>query len=99
MPAYSRQELIQFVSSDPHLTDLQKHEIINKLKDNDFYKNLIAGGTSLALLSKFTNLSNTSKVLLTVAGFGISKYLLDAVRKHDKFLQYNKKTKSYQFTD
>ena len=95
----SKQELIDSVKSDPHLSYAERNEIIDKLNDNDFYKNVIAGGASIALLSKFTKLSTTSKVLLTLAGFGISKYLLDAVRKHDRFLQYNSKTKMYEYTD
>jgi len=99
MAQYSKQELIEIVQADPHLTDLQKYQITAKLKDNAFYKNVIAGGASLALLSKFTKLSTTSKVLLTLAGFGISKYLLDATRKHDKFLQYNSKNKAYEYKD
>jgi predicted solute-binding protein len=85
----SKEELIELIKSDPHLSSDEKYEIISKLNNNELYKQIIAGGASMAVLSKFTKLSTTSKVLLTLAGFGISKYLLDTVRKHDKFFKYN----------
>jgi hypothetical protein len=95
----SKEELIELVKNDPHLSNDERYEIIKKLNDNDFYKKVIIGGASMAVLSKFTKLSTTSKVLLTLAGFGISKYLLDVTKKHDKFLKYDKKTNTYSYSD
>ena len=95
----SNLELIAIVRRDTSLTSAEKDEIINKLSNLTFFTPFINGviGASVGLIvAKYLKLSKTAQVLLTLAGFGLGKYLLDATRKHDKFLQYNEKLKVYE---
>lgn len=80
------------------MSQSEKDELIDKLEDTTTYNHMIHGvagaGAGLAV-AKFMNLPKTAQVLLSIAGFGIGKYLLDVSRKRDKFLQYNEKLKVY----
>jgi hypothetical protein len=58
-----------------------------------------AGAAIAFAFSKYLKLSKPAQVLLSLAGFGIGKYLLDETRKHDKFLQYDPKHKVYNLKD
>ena len=80
------------------MSESDKEEIIAKLNDAAFYDNLMHGAAGAGVgvaIAKFLNLPKTAQVLLSIAGFGIGKYLLDVSRKRDKFLQYNEKLKVY----
>jgi hypothetical protein len=99
---YSREQLISIIDRDPTLTKAEKDEVIERLRDNSFYDHMIHGaiGASIGyVIARFLKLSKTSQVLLSIAGFGLGKYLLDATRKHDRFLQYNDRLKVYELKD
>lgn len=92
-------QLMQLVQHDSGLTIQEKAELIEKIQDNDFYTNLMHGtiGASIGyIISKFLNLSRSAQILMSVAGFGIGRYLLDVSRKHDKFIQYNERLRTYE---
>jgi len=94
-----QQLLIMLVSQDGQLTPEQKNYIFHKLKEPTFIQSLTAGalGAGVGLvISKFLNISKRGQILLTMAGFGIGKYLLDKCEKHDKFIQYNSRLKTYE---
>lgn len=94
----SKDQLLAAVRRDPALTYEEKEELIDKINDANFYNSIVNGaiGGSIGFaIAKFFGLSKQAQVLLSLAGFGIGKYLLDATRKHDRFLQYNEKLKVY----
>lgn len=94
----NHQQLVNTINRDITLSASEKAFIYNKINDANFYDQLLHGvfgaGTTYAI-SKFLKLSPTSQVLLSVAGFGIGKYLLDKSRKYDKFIQYNSELGTY----
>lgn len=97
-PQISQQQLVQLVMNDPLLSISEKAELVDKLRDANYYQSLVHGaiGAGLGLaFSRYMELSRTAQVLISLAGFGIGKYLLDVSSKHDKFLQYNDKYKTY----
>lgn len=99
---YSKEQLISIVERDPTLTRDEKIEVVTRLRDSSFYDHLVHGvvGAGISvIIGKFLKLSKTSQVLLCIAGFGIGKYLLDATRKHDRFLQYNDRLKVYELKE
>lgn len=94
----TREQLITIVMRDPVMTQQEKAEVIAKLNDHSFINHISRGvvGAGVGLIiAKFMGLSKSAQVLLSLAGFGIGKYLLDVSRKHDKFLQYNERLKVY----
>ena len=55
-----------------------------------------AMGAGIGLVvAKYLDLSKSAQVLLALAGVGIGKYLLDQTKKHDRFLQHDKRLKVY----
>jgi hypothetical protein len=91
-----KKALLKSVGVDPHLSYDDKEYLMEKFKsDRDFTNGLIGGAVGFAI-SKFLKLSTTSQVLLSIAGFGIGKYLLDDARKHDKMMEYDDKTRTYK---
>lgn len=95
---YTKDKLTTIVRNDPSLSEEEKDELITKLDDNIFFDSLMRGATGAGVgyvIAKFLGLSRSARVLLSIAGFGIGRYLLDTSRKHDKFLQYNEKLKIY----
>ena len=96
---YTKEQLIDIVKKDMSLKPDEKLELVTKLSDHSFFdhvSNGAAGAGAGFVIAKFLNLSKPAQVVLTLAGFGIGKYLLDTARKHDKFLQYNNKLKVYE---
>lgn len=94
-----KKQLITTIQQDPTLTSEEKAEIITKLSDETFSKKLIHEITGAGIgfaISKFFKLSKPAQALLTLAGFGIGRYLLEETRKHDRFLQYDDKLKTYK---
>lgn len=94
-----QQTLMLIVSQDNSLTPDQKQYVMNKLNDPTFVQELGAGALGAGagyVLAKFLRISKPGQILLTLAGFGIGKYLLDKSQKHDKFVQYNSKLKAYE---
>lgn len=95
----TRQQLILIVQQDPTLSTEEKAEILEKIADEQFYTKLIHGVTGATIglvVGKFFKMSKPAQALLTIAGFGIGRYLLEETRKSDKFLQYNKELRTYE---
>lgn len=91
-------KFIAIVQRDPTLTSSEKEELIEKLRDHEEYESMLRGASGAGIgyvTAKFLNLPKQAQILLSLAGFGIGKYLLDVSRKRDKFLQYNDKLKVY----
>lgn len=93
-------ELVRAVQADQTLQPDQKALIVEKLHDPAFTSNIagVAGGGVALLIAKYLKLSNTAKVLLSVAGFGIGHALWNSIHEHNdkKFQDYNKKLKVYE---
>ena len=90
--------LIKLIHADPHLAEADKTAIIKKLEkgENDSWLNGVAGAGAGFAVSRFLKLSKNAQILLTIAGYGIGKYLLDNTKKHDKLVEYNDNSKSYK---
>jgi hypothetical protein len=91
--------VMKLIHVDPHLSQSEKILLTKKIKDNQEQEELIhgvAGGAVGFGIAKFLQLSKSAQVLLTLAGYGIGKYLLDNTHKSDKLLEYNDKTKTYK---
>jgi hypothetical protein len=80
-------ELAGLIEHDPNLSNAEKQEVKNNLQNNEFFTHIMNGASGA---------SKNAQVLLTMAGFGIGRYLLDNSRKHDKFLEYDNKKKNYK---
>lgn len=97
--AYS-QELLEAVSSDPSLAPQQKQELLTILNDGDKLPKLLSGTLGAAVgvaIGKYRKLSNSSKILLGLAGFGIGRLMYNILHKRDKqFVSYNDKLKTYE---
>lgn len=95
----TKQQIVKAIQHDPSLSEAEKELLISKINDDKWFDKLMHGATGASvgyLVSKFFGLTKKSQVLLTVAGFGIGRYLLDNVRKSGKFMQYNDKLKVYE---
>jgi len=90
-------QLIKAINLDNTLDPAQKAELVECINDDAKFSGLIGAGAGLAI-SKFLKLSTKAQILMTTAGFGIGKYLLDNSGKHDKFIQYNDKVRAYDIT-
>ena len=95
-----RQALLKNIKVDPTLTMEERDYLTKKLtpepeEENGFIHGLVGAGAGLAI-AKFAKLSKTSQILLTMAGYGIGKYLLDSAKKHDKMIEFNDKARKYQ---
>ena len=83
------------ISGDNSLTAQEKETVLSALQDDKLKSSLIGGGLGL-LAAKYLKLSSTAQVLLTLAGFGIGKALLNRVPKTNKSLKYNNTVKAYE---
>ena len=92
--------ILRSVSIDPHLSSNERQLLLNQIAQGDsFWQKHLGGavgaGISLAI-SRYLKLSTTSQVLVTLAGFGLGKYLLDKSDDSTKFMEYNKQLKGYK---
>ena len=75
------EQLIKIVTNDQYLSPTEKNELLQKLHEPSFAQNLLHGsigaGISLAF-TKYMKMSKTAQILLSMAGFGIGRYLLNA---------------------
>lgn len=95
-----RQTLIRSITVDPHIDIEQKEKLLDAITaQNSFYHSLFNGALGSGIgysISKFLKLSKSGQILVTMAGFGIGKYLLDNHNNSDKFMEYNKQLKGYK---
>ena len=87
--------VIKAIHSDHTLTRTQQDEITEKIRDKSWFSDATIGAALGLAISKFLKLTPKAQALMTAAGFGIGKYLLDKSSKHDKFVQYNDKVRAY----
>jgi len=90
--------VVKSISIDPHLSMDEKKQLITTIKEQrqeNFVQGLLGGAAGYAV-AKFLKLSNTAQIALTLAGFGIGKYLLDNDRKRDKFISYDDNLKHFK---
>ena len=94
-----RLSVIKIIHADPHISEADKNRLVNKIEGtsniNDSFWNGIAGAGAALAVSHFLKLSRNAQILLTIAGYGIGKYLLDNTDKRAKLMEYNDKSKSY----
>jgi F0F1-type ATP synthase assembly protein I len=97
------QRLVQSVTADSILARDEKQKVLDMLSRTDFLSKLQSGalGAGLAfLLAKFLKMSPRAQLLMTLAGYGIGRMLVDASSKHsEKFIQYNDRMKLYEIKD
>ena len=97
--SYTKEDLIEAVANDLSLSPQQRIEIVNRLQKEDQFSNLehgVIGGALGYSLSKFLKLGKTSQLLLSIAGFGAGKLLLNHGNANDNTLNYNKKNNTYE---
>jgi hypothetical protein len=102
-PNLNQQQILLAIQADPSLSPEERAHVMQVVNQVDFVTKLAAGsfGASLAyLLSKFMGLGRTAQVLLSIAGFGIGRLILDASTKpkqnSGRFATYNEKMKTYE---
>lgn len=86
------------VQQDAGLSKTEKEYLLQRLTEPTILEHLVHGttGAGVALIvSKYLALPKNAQILLSIAGFGIGKYLLDTTQKRDKFIQYNDKLNTY----
>jgi len=92
--------LTQAVQADPILSPSEKEKIHALLSQPDFLSKLMHGmfGASLVyLLTEYLKLGKTAQILLSIAGFGVGRLLLDVhEKKKTDFANYNEKLKVYE---
>lgn len=95
-----RQTLLRSIHVDPHLNEEEREKLTQSIKTQDsLYHSLFNGAIGATIgytISKFLKLSKTGQILVTMAGFGIGKYLLDNSENSDRFMTYDKKLKGYK---
>ncbi len=93
--------LIKITSADPFLSPEEKISIKRKLNQEPVdtssgVVNGVIGATAALAIANFLKLSKQSQILVTLAGYGVGKYLLDNSNKHDRLIEFNNKTNSYK---
>lgn len=95
-----KEAIIHSISIDPHITADQRQKLINSIRTEDSqYRGLINGALGASIgyaIGRYLKLSKTTQVVVTLAGFGIGKYLLDNHENSGKFMEYDKKLKGYK---
>jgi prolipoprotein diacylglyceryltransferase len=98
-PKIDLQELIRSIRADNTLSKEHKDTIEDKLREPTFFNKLIYGGFGAALASaiaKYLELSKKARILVTIAGYGVGRMILNQVEKEDKFVTFNPKTNLYE---
>lgn len=92
--------ILKSISIDPHLSPSERNGLIRAITTEDsHWRKLIgglAGGATALAISKFLKLGSISQALVTLAGFGVGRYLLDNSDDSGKFMEYNKQLKGYK---
>lgn len=89
-------ELVSAVQMDATIPSDKKQTLIDFIHMPNFLGYLKGGvfGAGVAYaVAKFLGMSKRTQLLLTIAGFGIGKLLLDT---HDRIFKYNPNYQSYQ---
>ncbi len=97
-----QQELLKAVNADTELEDNEKDELENYLRQQDNINKMIAGalGTGIAvLLGQYLKLSSTSKILLSLAGYGIGNIIYKSWKKKRRYMNFDDKTRTYELDD
>lgn len=87
--------LVKIIHADPHIDPLDKRELTTAVTRDDTWVNGVYGAGAAFAVTHFLGLSRNAQILLTIAGYGIGKYLLDNRKKGAKLLDYNEKTRTY----
>lgn len=100
-PSFSSDVLRSAVSKDQGLSTPQRNEVLEALNDPNFLSSLKTGAISAllgGLLGKFMKLSGETRLLLSLAGFGIGKILYDFKQDQQgkNSSWYNPKMKMYE---
>lgn len=98
MNSITKQQLIQLIQQDQGVTPEEKAELINKLENDELFEHLMHGAAGAGIgyiIAKYLKLSKEAQFLLSIAGFGIGRYILDKSKNDDRFLQYDSKLKVY----
>lgn len=95
-PSFNIDSLKDAVQKDSSLNTVQQQSVMQHLADPQFVSELKDGaiGAAIAyLLGKYFNLKSETKVLLSVAGFGIGKLIYDYSKDPKQFSTFNPVTK------
>lgn len=92
--------IINSISIDPHLSSEDRKRLIASITNEDSsYHSLLNGALGAGIgyaIARFLKLSKNTQIVVTLAGFGIGKYLLDNHENSGKFMEYDKKLKGYK---
>lgn len=91
-------KLLRDIAFDPHLTSPEKKLLKELLEDSKKHKQLTNGirGAAIAYaIASFLKMSRNSRMLVSLAGFGIGRYILTTARNDKKFMSFDPKTRYY----
>lgn len=86
------------IQRDPSLTPDQRDGLLGQLTGDQLGPLLLSGGLGL-LVARWLKLSPTAQVLLSLAGLGIGKLLLDQTRNQQPFSTFNPRTRLHEIND
>lgn len=100
VPDFKWQDFKLAVMQDPHLNDEEKLQVNTVLEDKDAKRKILYGfyGAGLAyLISRYLSLTPPSQILLSAAGFGLGRLLVDSTGEpKNDFARYNTKLRQYE---
>ncbi len=91
--------ILRSINIDPQLSNDERRQLSQALSSAAQWQSFAAGAMGAAAgysIAKFLKMSKTAQILITLAGFGVGKYLLDNSQNSGKFMEYNKKLKGYK---
>jgi hypothetical protein len=75
-------EVREYVANDPHVNPNEKESVLSFLNGPDPFGHLVAGGIGAGVantITSFMKLNDTTKALITVAGFGLGSVLANTL--------------------
>lgn len=93
---FSLDTLKRAVSGDQSISPKQQETVLQMLRDPDFVSELKSGAIGAALsylLSRYLDLKPETKILVSIAGFGVGKLIYDFGKDNKRFSTYNPETR------
>lgn len=92
-------ELINNIRQDRGISKEDRDMLMELTQNPNFFETLLKGigGATLGyLIGKYLKLGKGTKILLSLAGFGIGAILIDKIKKKNDFVKYDKAMEVYQ---
>jgi hypothetical protein len=87
--------LTKIINRDHSLDESKKQSVLAMLNNPTLFKSLISGVAGAAVIRSAVNFEKMSKpaqALVTLAGFGLGKYIYDILHDPEKFSSYDSNT-------